>query len=425
MFERRFAKYARAVSDEGERRSLYKKYAAKIIALIVFYVLCAAALVGMIALENYLNESLALYIVTALLCTWVISGIVALILWLSIKRAYREILNRPARSGEMPEVASYRQKVAQDKKSTFRKLWWAWLVFGICAVAFVALIAVETIKNPDGEEMGVFGSVGTLVLLAGVLTLFFAYFINAVLKQQKGKAIEQQTAPEAAAIDRAQGRKSTYDIQSDRNAQIDKMYTYLFPDETLRERAHAERKRRTKIITPAIIILGIVSIVALVIFLRFDLLGYPLPVMLTLLLGGTALLSICTGGKLKAIESEQKRELESKPEYSKHLEWYNLNYNSQKISSKIYFICLALAIVLGWVLGVLFPYDAWSLLAFVPVIIGVIVNSKLVKDLRQKAIPIENEIDRQNAMREKACADTNTDENAVDEFKADCRGEEK
>ena len=425
MFEKWFAKYARAVSDEGERRSLYKKYAAKIIALIVFYVLCAAALVGMIALENYLNESWALYTVTALLCTWVISGIVALILWLSFKRAYREILNRPARSGEMPEVASYRQKIAQDKKSTFRKLWWAWLVFGICAVAFVTLIAVEAIKNPDGEEMGVFGSVGTLVLLAGVLTLFFAYFINAVLKQQKGKAIEQQTAPEAAAIDRAQGRKSTYDIQSDRNAQIDKMYTYLFPDETLRERAHAERKRRTKIITPAIIILGIVSIVALVIFLRFDLLGYPLPVMFTLLLGGTALLSVCTGGKLKAIESEQKRELESNPEYAKNLEWYNLNDNFHKFNGKIYFICLAVAIVLGWVLAILFPHDLWSLLAFVPIIIVVVINNKFVKDLRKKAIPIENEIDRQNALREKACADTDTGENAVDEFKADCRGEEK
>ena len=422
MFEKWFAKYARAVSDEGERRSLYKKYAAKIIALIVFYVLCAAALVGMIALENYLNESLALYIVTALLCTWVISGIVALILGLSFRRAYREILDRPARYDEMPEVSSYRQKVVQDKKTTFRKLWWAWLVFGICAVAFVAFIAVEAIKNPDGEEMGVFGSVGTLVLLAGVLTLFFAYFINALLKQQKGKAIEQQTASEAEVIDRAQGRKSTYDIQSDRNVLTDKMYTYLFPNGTLRERAHAERKRRTKIITHAIIILGIVSIVALVIFLRFDLLGYPLPVMFTLLLGGTALLSVCTGGKLKAIESEQKRELESKPEYSKHLEWYNLNYNSQKISSKIYFICLAVAIVLGWVLAILFPYDAWSLLAFVPIMIVVVFNNKFVKDLRKKVIPIENEIDRQNAMREKACADTNTDENAVDEFKGDIDG---
>lgn len=422
MFEKWFAKYARAVSDEGERRSLYKKYAAKIIALIVFYVLCAAALVGMIALENYLNESWALYTVTALLCTWVISGIVALILWLSFRRAYREILDRPARSDEMPEVSSYRQKVVQDKKSTFRKLWWAWLVFGICAVAFIALVTLDTIKNPDGEEMGVFGSVGTLVLLAGVLTLFFAYFINALLKQQKGKAIEQQTASEAAAIDRAQGRKSVYDIQSDMNIQIDKMYTYLFPDETLRERAHSERKRRTKIITPAIIILAIVSIVALVIFLRFDLLGYPLPVMFTLLLGGTALLSVCTGGKLKEIESEQKKELESNPEYAKNLEWYNLNDNFHKFNGKIYFICLAVAIVLGWVLAILFPYDAWSLLAFVPIMIVVVFNNKFVKDLRKKVIPIENEIDRQNAMREKACADTNTDENAVDEFKGDIDG---
>ena len=425
MFEKWFAKYARAVSDEGERRSLYKKYAAKIIALIVFYVLCAAALVGMIALENYLNESWALYTVTALLCTWVISGIVALILWLSFKRAYREILNRPARSGEMPEVASYRQKVAQDKKSTFRKLWWAWLVFGICAVVFIALIAVETIKTPDGEEMGVFGSVGTLVLLAGVLTLFFAYFINAVLKQQKGKAIEQQTASEAEAIDRAQGRKIKYELQADVNAGIDKMYIYLFPDEELRERANAERKRRTKIMTPIIIILGVMSIAALVVFLRFGLMGYPLPVMFTLLFGGTSLLSVCTGGKLKEIESEQKRELESNPEYAKNLEWYNLNDNFHKFNGKIYYICLAFAIVLGWVLAILFPYDAWSLFAFLPILIFIVFNNKMVKDMRQKVIPIENEIDRQNALREKACADTNTDENAVDEFKADCRGEEK
>lgn len=415
MFEKWFAKYARAVSDEGERRSLYKKYAAKIIALIAFYVLCAALLVGMIALEEYLNESWALYTVTALLCAWIISGMVALILGLSFKRAYREILARPARSDEMPEVASYRQKVVQDKKSTFRKLWWAWLVFGICAAVFIALIAVDTIKNPDGEEMGVFGSVGTLVLLAGVLTLFFAYLIDALLKQQKGKAIEQQTAPEAEAIDKAQGRKIKYELQADVNVGIDKMYIYLFPDESLRERAHAERKRRTKIMTPIIIILGVMSIVALVIFLRFGLMGYPLPVMFTLLLGGTALLSACTGGKLKAIESEQKRELEFKPEYSKHLEWYNLNYNSKKIISKIYLICLAFAIVSGWVLAVLFPYGAWSLFAFLPILIFIVFNNKMVRDMRQKVIPIENEIDRQNTLLEDVCADIDVGENAFNE----------
>ena len=422
MFAKWFAKYARAVSDEREREWLYNKYRTKTVVSIIFYVLCVAIIAGDLALNPYIEQDWALAVMTVLIFAWIGFAVASLCLWISFKRTYSTILNRPSYAGEMPEVALYRQKVVKDKKSTFKKLWWAWLVFGICAVAFIALIAIETIKNPDGEEMGVCGSVGTLLLLAGALTLFFAYFISAVLKQQKGKAIEQQTASEAEAIDRAQGRKSTYDIRSDRNAQIDKMYTYLFPDEELRERAHAERKRRTKIMTPIIIILGVMSIAALTLFLRFGLMGYPLPVMLTLLLGGTTLLSVCTGGKLKAIESKQKKELESNPEYAKNLEWYNLNDNFHKFNGKIYFIFLAFSIALGWLLAILFPYEAWSLFAFVPILIFIVFNNKMVKDLRQKVIPVEKEIDRQNAMREKARADTNTDDNAVDEMKGDIDG---
>ncbi len=422
MFEKWFAKYARAVSDERERELLYKKYRNKTIVSIIFYALCVAVIAGVLALNSYIEQDWALAVMTVLIFAWIGFAVASLCLWISFKRTYSTILSRPPYAGEMPEVALYRQKVVKDKKSTFKKLWWAWLVFGICAVAFIALIAIETIKNPDGEEMGVCGSVGTLLLLAGALTLFFAYFISSVLKQQKGKAIEQQTASEAAAIDRAQGRKSTYDIWSDRNAQINKMHTYLFPNETLRERANAERKRRTKIITPAIIIFGIMSIAALALFLYFGLMGYPLPVMFTLLLGGTALLSVCTGGKLKSIESEQKRELESNPEYAKNLEWYNLNDNFHKFNGKIYFIFLAFSIALGWLLAILFPYEAWSLLSLVPMMIGLIINNRLVKDLRQKVIPVEKEIDRQNAMREKACADTDVGENAVDEFKSNTDG---
>ena len=422
MFEKWFAKYARAVSDEREREWLYNKYRTKTVVSIIFYVLCVAIIAGALALNPYIEQDWALAVMTVLIFAWIGFAVASLCLWISFKRTYSSILDRPSYAGEMPEVALYRQKVVKDKKSTFKKLWWAWLVFGICAVAFIALIAIETIKNPDGEEMGVCGSVGTLLLLAGALTLFFAYFISAALKQQKGKAIEQQTASEAEAIDRAQGRKSTYDIRSDRNAQIDKMYTYLFPDEELRERAHAERKRRTKIMTPIIIILGVMSIAALTLFLRFGLMGYPLPVMLTLLLGGTTLLSVCTGGKLKAIESKQKKELESNPEYAKNLEWYNLNDNFHKLNGKIYFILLAFSIALGWLLAILFPYEAWSLFAFVPILIFIVFNNKMVKDLRQKVIPVEKEIDRQNAMCEKTCADTNTDDNAVDEMKGDIDG---
>ena len=68
MFERWFAKYARAVSDEGERRSLYKMYVAKTIALIAFYVLCFVLVGYIIAIENRLDESWAVYTIVALFC---------------------------------------------------------------------------------------------------------------------------------------------------------------------------------------------------------------------------------------------------------------------------------------------------------------------------------------------------------------------
>lgn len=406
MFEKMFAKYARAVSDEREREWLYKKYRAKTVVSIVFYVLCAAVIAGALALEPYFEQDWALAVMTVLIFAWIGFAVAALCLWISFKRMYNTILNRPSYAGEMPEVASYRQKVSADKKSAFRKLWWAWLLFGLCAVVFIVCIVLETIQNPDSEEFGVWGTAAFWVLLAGALMLFFAYFINALLKQQKGKAIEQQTAPEAAAIDRAQGRKSTYDIRSDRNAQTDKMYTYLFPNETLRERANAERIRRTKIITPAIIIFGIMSIAALALFLYFGLMGYSLPVMFTLLLGGTMLLSVCTVGKLKAIESEQKRELESNPEYAKNLEWYRLYDGFSKFKGKLLYLFLVAGIAAGWVLAILFPASGWSLLSVVPIMAGALINNRLVKDLRQKAIPIEKEIDAEKVRQGEA------DENA-------------
>lgn len=416
MLKRWFAKYARAVSDEDERKELYKKYAAKTIAVIVVFILSVAIIACMFAFENHLEESWAVYTVTALFFALIASAVVAFILWLSFRKAYSEILRRPARSEEMPEITAYRQMVAKDKKSTFKKLWWAWLVFGICAVAFIVLLVIETIENPDSEDIGVLGSAGTWLLIAGLLTLFLAYFINAVFKQQSGKAIEQQTASEAEAIDKAQGRKIRYTPQSDVNSQVEKMYTYLFPNEELREKAHAERKKRTKIMTPVIIVLGIISIFALVIFLRLGLLGYPLPVMFTILLGGTIMLSVCTGWKLKAIEKEQKVELETNPEYAKHLEWYRLYDNFYKFKGKIYLIMLALGIVLGWVLAILFPYSVWSLFSLVPIVIGFVVNSQLVKKLRKSAIPIENEIDRQKTLCDNtACMDHDSDNNSFDD----------
>ena len=66
-------------------------------------------------------------------------------------------------------------------------------------------------------------------------------------------------------------------------------------------------------------------------------------------------------------------------------------------------------------LAVLFPYGAWSLFAFLPILIFIVFNNKMVRDMRQKVIPIENEIDRQNTLLEDVCADIDVGENAFNE----------
>ena len=129
------------------------------------------------------------------LLLWIISAIVTLALWLSFRSAYKRILNSPARADEMPQVASYRQKVKADKKNTFKKLWWAWLVFGLCSAAFIACIAMEVIKNPESEEFGAWGIAAFWVLLAGVLVIVFAYmYLNGLgITKNYGNAVKYFT----------------------------------------------------------------------------------------------------------------------------------------------------------------------------------------------------------------------------------------
>ncbi len=419
MFEKLFTKYARAVSDEGERRRLYNKYVAKNISEIVFVVLLAALFVALYYLGKQPENIVALAGVCALAVLWVGAGITALCLMIIFRAEFRDILNRPVCDGEMPEVASYRQKIVRDGKATGKKMLWAWIVFGVCMAGFVAFCSAEYAVNPDGEQMGILGTVGTIFLIVGLLTLLFAILFNTLSKQQAGKLIEQQTAPEAEAIDKAQGRKPTYSPQADTNAEINMRYTYLFPNENLRERADDIRRKRTKFLTVCIIILTVISFAAVISLLLFKLSGYAMPAILTLLLGGVIVLSYSTGGKLKSIEKQQKAEFESKPEYAKHLEWYNLNYNFTRLNSRIYITFIALSIVIGWVLGILFPRDGWSLLSLVPIMAYAFVNNKMIKEQRQKSLRLENEIDRQNSLRyNKFRVDTLADERSLEVYQS-------
>lgn len=396
MFEKWFAKYARAVSDEREREWLYKKYRTKTVVSIIFYVLCVAVIAGALALNPYLEQGWALVVMVTLIFVWIGFAIASLCLWISFRKTYSAILNRPAYTGEMPEVTAYRQKVSADKKLSFRKLWWAWAIFILCAVGFIICIVMETIRNPDGEEFGAWGTAAFWVLLAGALVLAFAYIIHNTLKQQRGKTVEQQTESEALAIDKAQGRKHEYNIQSDKNLQT---YEYLFPNKHLYAEAEEIRKKYSKILTIGVIVCSFAALIAAILlvcsadFFGKNIAGYVVPVVLTAIFGSAVIFSLPMTVKLNDVEKRQKKELETYPEYAKNLAWYRLNDSFYKFNGKILYLFIAVSLVLGWVLAILFPASAWSLLSLVPMMTGTVISNRLVKGQRQKAIPLEKEID--------------------------------
>ena len=403
MFEKWFAKYARAVDDQRERQWLYKKYRTKTIVSIIFYALCIAVIVLALALADYIDADWALAVMTVAIFAWIGFAVAALCLWISFKKTYGAILKRPADNAEMPEVTSYRQKTVEDKKSNIRKLWWAWLIFGICAVLFVVFIAMDITQNPESEEFGIWGNAAFWVLLAGALVIAFAYIISNALKQQQGKTIEQQTESEAQAIDRAQGRRHDYNIQADPNLQT---YKYLFPDKQLYAEAEAIRKKYSKILTTGVIISAAIAVAAAILLLfsqdifGANFAGYAVPVALTAIFGGAIIFSLPMNAKLNDVEKRFKAELETNPEYAKNLEWYKLYAGFSKFKGKILYLFIAVSIVLGWILAILFPSSAWPLMSFVPLVAGLLINTKLVKDLRREAIPIEREIDAQRLKEE-------------------------
>ena len=401
MIERMFAKYARAVSDEDERRKLYRLYCAKVVLAAIFYVLCIALIITALSIPE--SEQFTVYdgILLGILAAWLISAVLALAVTLTFRSRYRAILNRPASPEEMPEVASYRSKVSDDKKSAFKSLWWAWAIFAACAIFMIAAIAVETAQNPDSQEFGPWGIAGTAVFAVGMLVLFFALIIYNTKKTQEGATVEMRTAAEAQAIDEAQGREHKYSLEADRNANN---LRYLFPDEQLYAQVDALKRKYNKITLWSVIISCVIAVVVdIVIFsdmvFEFNLEGYAMPVLMTIILLAVYLSVLPTALKIEKLEKAQKAQLESNPAYAKNLEIYKKYEEFSRFKGKIYIIILAATVVIGYVLAVLFPDELWSYLTIIPLLAGLFVHTKLYTGLRKQVKPLEDEIDRIAAER--------------------------
>lgn len=397
MFEKFFAKYARAVQDEARRCALYRLYAVKAVLFIISMALSLAVIVEACVVAALPEDKLPFALAIAFLVTlalWLICGAALIAVTIVFRLRYNAILDLPASEGELPEVTAYRQKTAQGRRSAFKKLWWTWVVFGVCMAAFVVCLIMEIIYN-TGDDLGAWGIASSVALSVGILTVILGYGIYKNVNLQKGRTPEQQTAAEAEAIDSAQGRKHSYDLQSDPNIGT---YKYLFPNRRLYAAAEEVRRKYSKITLVVGIVLAIAALAVITVLYSpeitgADVKGYAVPAAFTLLFGGLLVCTLPANIKLTALEREQKRELEENPEYAKYYEWYKLYSGFARFKGKIYLIFIIVSVILAWVLAAVLPATLCSSLSLIPLIGGLLLNQALVKGLRRQAIPIEREID--------------------------------
>lgn len=397
MFEKFFAKYARAVQDEARRCALYRLYAVKAVLFIISMALSLAVIVEACVVAALPEDKLPFALAIAFLVTlalWLICGAALIAVTIVFRLRYNAILDLPASEGELPEVTAYRQKTAQGRRSAFKKLWWTWVVFGVCMAAFVVCLVMEIIYN-TGDDLDAWGIASSVALSVGILTVILGYGIYKNVNLQKGRTPEQQTAAEAEAIDSAQGRKHSYDLQSDPNIGT---YKYLFPNRRLYAAAEEVRRKYSKITLVVGIVLAIAALAVITVLYSpeitgADVKGYAVPAAFTLLFGGLLVCTLPANIKLTALEREQKRELEENPEYAKYYEWYKLYSGFARFKGKIYLIFIIVSVILAWVLAAVLPATLCSSLSLIPLIGGLLLNQALVKGLRRQAIPIEREID--------------------------------
>jgi len=400
MFNSLFIKYARAASDEGERKKLYRLYCGRMISAIVFFALCFAFIAeALLFAEKIESGEIGIeFVLFGLTMLFVpASGITALVLRIKFRSYYRSILEGAPKEGEMPETVSYRKKTVENKKNTKKAMLPATIILIVGIVAMIVLIAIDSIQNPDSDEFGMLGYIGAVAF--GISFFIFlmrlSYLQNK--KQLSGQSVEMQTADETRKIDEAQGRKHKYSLREDKNLQS---YRYLFPNEALCAEAEAARKKMQKASGIASLISCLVAFALVVIFfspyvLKWESYGYGVPIFLTLVFGASAIASYPFVRKLNVLEKKQKAELESNPNYAKNLEIYSKYEAFSKRKGKTLAVSVVAAIVCGYVLAILLPNSAWSTLSIILIIIGLFLNQRFVAALREDVIPLEKEIDRE------------------------------
>lgn len=399
MLNKRFAKYARAVSNENERKSLYRLFCAKTISSFIFYTICIAIIVEAILFSEEMKKEgndLPFIIFGITLFLWIVSAVISLTLWLVFRSTYQGIIKRAPSQDEMPEVARYRQKTREEGNHFLKTMRWPIFLLIVGIVSMIVTLSIDLIRHPDSEDLTTIGYVGIGIFGVCFAIFIFSLFFRQTKRTASGQSIEMQTADEVKKIDQAQGREHPYSLQEDKNAQT---YRYLFPNQQLYNQAENWRKKQIKATSLSTIISFFLGFVVAFVFFSpyiFDwkIVGFAFPVFLTI----TFLTIFCTilpyTKQMNKLEKQQKKELETYSFYKKHLSLYRLYENFSKGKGNILLISFGVIVLLSYGLAIAFPNALWSVLPIVVLFPFLLLNNHFFVDLRKKALPIEEEINQ-------------------------------
>lgn len=405
--EQKFARYARAISDEYERKEMFRLYCAKVAVYAAFILLTVIFFIEILVFTEesspeVLDAFFAIYGVTMFLVF--ATGIASLVLSIKFKKAYKHILERAPHEGEMREVTEYRARENATAKGLRKPRRAGAFVIVVGIIAMIALVAIDAIKNPDSDDFGALGIAGIVVgiafVVAGMMIFIFAgQSANAAGTSQGGTDTAERI------IDNAQGKEYKYSVKNDGNLQNLK---YLFPNPELRWKAEGLRRKQGKSITVALIISTFAGLLTALLF--FSSLipsvgapsGYGVPFFVTLVFVAVICTALPYGVKLDKLEKLQKKELYENPEYALNLKIYREYEAHSKVKGKVLPIVYGLSIITGFAIAAASPDTLWSLCCVIPLLAGLYLNALFVAQLRKKAIPVEREIDEKEAAEARA-----------------------
>lgn len=399
MYERFMKKYGRAIDNADERKMLYVIYKMRNITLIcALFSWLAFVLSALFVIDKDDYEKVGDFIlVFALLLISIILAVLFVVFAIELMVKYGKILTRAPQEGETPEVVAYRQKVVAGERRAKKSNVVGVISLAVGIVVLIAMFACDVARHPNSDSMSIETVIGIAVFAVCFAIFMFSLVISKNKAATRGETIEMQTEDEAAAIDEKNGIKHKYSVQSDKGVQN---VSYLLPNRSLYAEFKAAQTKNNKILWITVVAFSLIFVAACAIVFYCvptarDYRGYSFPAFVTVFFVLDICLQVPYVRKTNKIENLQKQEFEKYPVYAKNAEIFRMYEEHSKFKGKTQLIALALSMVCGWVLGILFPNKIHSVLAVLFTTVGVFLNVKFVSDLRQKVIPIEKAIDEE------------------------------